>query len=206
MSTAAAKPATEAPPKKRFSIGKILLTIVGVLIGLAAAFAIYVATRPDDYQISRSATIDAAPETVFNQINDFRKWEAWSPWAPLDPNAKNTFEGPESGEGAKFHWSGNDKIGEGEMTILDSQSPEHIQIKLEFMRPMQDSSLVDFTIQPTEKISQSRLTWSMTGKYPNFTSKAFCTAMNMPKMLGQEFDKGLAGIKSIAEKETGPVP
>jgi hypothetical protein len=207
MSTSApATPATGAPPKKRFSIGKILLIILGLVVGALALFLVFVATKPDDFQVTRSATINAPPETVFKHINDLRKWEPWNPWGPLDPNVKYTYSGPDAGEGAQVHWSGNNKVGEGEMTILESRSPKYLQIKLHFIRPFEDSSIVDFAVEPTDKIMQSTVTWKMTGKHPSFFSKAFCTAMNMEGMLGKNFDDGLAGIKRIAEEETGPVP
>src|SRR4051794_12967926 len=109
-----------------------------ILIGIAAAivlFLIVVALQPADYRVERSASIGAPAPLVFGQVNDFHSWEAWSPWAKLDPNCKNTFEGPGSGTGAVFAWSGDKKVGEGRMTIAESQSPDRIRIKLDFIRP-----------------------------------------------------------------------
>src|ERR1041384_401440 len=94
-------------------VKKILIAIALVVV----AFLGYVAAQPPESRITRSATIAAPPATVFAQVNDFHKWEAWSPWAKLDPNAKNSFEGPTSGEGAKFAWDGNGDVGAGNMTI-----------------------------------------------------------------------------------------
>src|SRR3954470_9739612 len=106
---------------------------MGFLLGLAviiAAFAAYVATRPDEFRLARTATIAAPPSAIFPHINDLRQWEAWSPWAKLDPNAKNEFGGPAAGAGAYMHWSGNNKIGEGKMTITESRPNEFIQFRL----------------------------------------------------------------------------
>ena len=98
---------------------------LNILIGIAVIvvlLAIFIATRPSTFSVTRSATMSAPPSVVFAQVNDFHKWEAWSPWSKLDPAAKNTFEGPTAGAGAKFSWSGNDKVGEGKMTIAESST------------------------------------------------------------------------------------
>jgi len=94
-----------------------------ILIGLAvlvALFVVIVAMQPSDFRVEKSATIAAPPTEVFAQVNDLHKWDAWSPWAKLDPEAKIAFEGPESGQGAAMSWSGNDRVGEGKMTIVES--------------------------------------------------------------------------------------
>src|SRR4029078_4563218 len=119
------------------------------------------------------------------------------PWAKLDPNAKNAFEGAPAGQGAKFSWSGNDKIGAGTQTIVESDPDERIHILLAFERPMQDTSDVEFTFKPEGE--QTLVTWNMWGK-KNFMSKAFCMLMDMDKMIGGNFEKGLASLKAIVEK------
>src|SRR5262245_38310569 len=107
-----------------------------ILIGLAALiviFVVVVALQPSHYHVERKATIAAPPATVFAQVNDFHKWDAWSPWAKLDPAMKTTFEGPPSGKGAVYAWTGNDKVGEGRMTLTESRPSELINIKLDFI-------------------------------------------------------------------------
>lgn len=173
---------------------KILLGVVTV-VGI---FAIVVALQPGEYKVTRTATIDAAPAVVFTHLNDFHKWEAWSPWAKLDPNAKNSFEGPESGKGSIFTWAGNGEIGEGRMEILESKPGETVKIKLEFFKPMADVCDTDFALK-TEG-NQTVVTWTMAGK-KDYVSKAVCMFMNMDKMIGDDFEKGLASIKTIVETE-----
>ena len=177
---------------------KKILIGLAVFAGLILVFLGYVAMLPPDFRIERSATISAPPEIVFAQVNDFHKWEAWSPWAKLDPNAKNSFEGPSAGTGAIFKWSGNDEVGEGQMTILDSVPHEKITIKLEFKRPFEDSSTSEFTFKPSGE--NTVVTWSMFGKQ-KFIGKIVCLIMNMDKMLGGNFEQGLASMKKIAESE-----
>ena len=173
---------------------KILLGLVTIV----AIFAIVVALQPGEYKVSRTATINAPAAAVYANVNDFRKWEAWSPWAKLDPNATNSFEGPASGKGSKFRWSGNDDIGEGHMEILDSKQDEYVKMKLEFIRPMAGVCDTDFALKAEG--NQTVVTWTMAGKN-DFVSKAMCLFINMDKMIGGDFEKGLGNIKTIVEGE-----
>ena len=115
---------------------KILLGLVAIL----AVFAVVVALQPSEFRIARTAIVAAPAPDVFAQVNDFHNWEAWSPWAKLDPAAKATFEGPAAGQGAVFKWAGNDKIGEGSMTLTDSRPAELVRIKVDFVKPFAGTS------------------------------------------------------------------
>lgn len=179
--------------------GKFVL-IVAALVFVVAAL---IAALPTEFRITRSITIDAPPSKVFEQVNDFHKWEAWSPWAKLDRAVKNSFEGPSAGTGAIFKWSGNDKIGEGDMTLTQSQPSERIKIKLHFSRPMEDTSDTEFTF--TAKGEQTVVTWTMTG-HKNYMSKAVCLFMNLDKMVGGDFEEGLKSMKAVAEAKKTDAP
>jgi polyketide cyclase/dehydrase/lipid transport protein len=179
-------------------IKKILLWLAAIIAILVVGFVVVVAMQPDDFRIARSATMAAPAEKVFAQVNDFHKWDAWSPWIKLDPGAKSTFEGPTAGEGAIFRWSGNDAIGEGSMTIIESRPSEQIRLRLEFTRPMQDVADTTFTFEPAG--DQTKVTWIMSGKNEDFVSKAVCLVMNMEKMVGSKFEEGLASMKATVEK------
>ncbi len=175
---------------------KKILIALSVIAGLIAVFLIVVALQPGEYQVSRSATIDAPPAAVFAHVNDLHQWEEWSPWAKLDPNAKNTFTGPESGKGAVFAWAGNDEVGEGKMTITTSQPPEKIELSLEFVKPFADQADVGFTFEPEGE--KTNVTWSMHGEN-NFIEKGFCLFMDMEKMIGEQYEKGLVNLKKVVE-------
>lgn len=172
-----------------------MLTLV-VIVVVVALLLVVIVSRPEDFSISRSATVAAPPEKVFPQVNDLHNWQAWSPWAKLDPNMKMTFTGPETGTGAAYTWSGNSKVGEGRMTIVESCPSELVRIKLEFMKPFAATNASEFTFQPHG--TQTTVTWSMTGKR-NFMTKAMSLVMSMEKMLGGQFEQGLAQMKAIAE-------
>jgi Polyketide cyclase / dehydrase and lipid transport len=175
---------------------KKILIGLGVVAAIVVAFLIVVAMQPSDFRITRSAKMSATPATVFAQVNDYHKWDAWSPWAKLDPNAKATFEGPTSGTGATMTWSGNDKVGEGRQTIIESRADDMIRIKLDFLKPFEATNTAEFTFKPEG--DQTVVTWSMYGKN-NFMGRAVSLFMDCDKMVGSEFEKGLASMKAIVE-------
>jgi hypothetical protein len=181
-----------APPQEPSMIKKILLAVAALIV----IFVIVVALQPSDYRVSRTANIAAPAADVFAQVNDFHNWEAWSPWAKLDPNAKAIFEGPKAGQGAVFKWSGNSEVGEGSMTVTESTPAERIRIKLDFVKPMEGTSNVEFTFKP--RGTGTDVTWTMFGQN-NFIGKAMCLFMDQDKMLGGYFEKGLANLKSAVE-------
>ncbi len=177
---------------------KTILIIVAVVVVL---FVIVVALQPADFRVARSAAMSAPATVVFAQVNDFHKWEAWSPWAKLDPAAKNSFEGTAAGTGAIFRWAGNKEVGEGSMTITESRPSDLIRIKLEFLKPFASTCTAEFTFKPEG--NQTAVSWSMAGK-KNFMSKAVGLFMSCDKMVGGQFEKGLAAMKSVVEAAPKP--
>ena len=172
---------------------KKILIAIAVIIFL---FVIVVSMQPSEFRVTRSAVISVPVSKVFAQVNDLHKWQAWSPWAKLDPAVKNTYEGPLEGTGAIFRWAGNNQVGEGNMTITESRANEFIQFKLEFLKPFQAINTAEFSFKSEGK--GTIVTWSMFGKN-NFISKAMGLIMNCDKMVGGQFEQGLAQLKSVAE-------
>lgn len=170
---------------------KILFALAIILIVLA----IVAALQPADFRISRSATISALPAVVFAQVNDLHQWEAWSPWAKLDPALKRTYDGPPAGVGAVYRWVGNSKVGEGQMTITESRPNDLVGMKLEFIRPFACTNATEFTFKPDGE--KTVVTWNMTGRN-NFMAKAAGLFMNMDKMVGGDFEKGLANLEQVS--------
>ena len=175
-----------------------MIDIILILIAIAAIiFAIAVAMQPSDFRVTRTDTIAAPASAVFSHVNDLQKWEAWSPWAKLDPEAKNSFEGPTSGTGAIMRWVGNNKVGQGSMTIIESRPDELIRFKLEFLKPFVATNTAEFTFNSED--DQTTVTWTMYGKN-SFMSKAIGLVMNCEKMVGGQFEQGLATLKSVVEE------
>ena len=170
-----------------------VVRIILIVVALCLAF---IQTRPDHFHVERSATINATGETVFAQINDFHQWPAWSPWGKLDPQMQTTFEGPASGEGAIYHWTGNKDVGEGSMKITESTPSSMVTIDLEFIKPFQASNVTTFALAPEG--AGTKVTWAMEGKN-NFMFKAMSLLMNMDKQVGGDFERGLTALKGVAE-------
>lgn len=171
-----------------------ILIGVAVLIGL---LVLYIATRPGEFTVTRSATMSAPPAVVHGLVNDFHEWTHWSPWEHRDPNLNRRFEGPPSGKGSTYHWVGNKNVGEGEMRILDSKPGELVLIHLEFIKPFKSVNTTEFAFKPDA--GGTRVVWTMKGKN-GFMSKAMTVFMSMDKMVGGDFEKGLADMKTAAEK------
>jgi len=179
-----------------------MLKKIGIgVAALVVLFVALVAVQPSEFTITRSATISAPPATVFPLVNDFHAWGAWSPWEKLDTGMKKTFSGSEKGKGAVYEWSGNDKVGTGRMEITDSRENAQIDIKLDFIAPFAASNTTLFTFVPEG--AGTKVVWAMSG-HNNFLSKAFSLFMNMDKMVGSDFEKGLAEMKKAAEAAPKP--
>jgi hypothetical protein len=169
------------------------LIAIGALIVLVLIIA---ATRPSKFGVTRSASISAPAQVVFPHVNDLHKWQEWSPWAKMDPTAKVAYEGPDAGQGAAFSWAGNNKVGEGRMEIVESRPNQLVLFKLDFLKPMRATNTAEFTFKPDG--DQTIVTWTMSGKN-NLMGKIFSMFVNCDKMIGGQFEQGLANMKALAE-------
>lgn len=173
-------------------IKKILLGLVAVI----ALILVVAAFQPGDFQVQRSLAIAAPAQALFEQVNDHRKFLLWNPWQKLDPNVKNTFAGPATGVGAVCSWQGNREVGAGSSTIIESKPGELVRIRMDWKEPMEGVGLMDFTFKPEG--GATLVTWQLRGTN-NYVGKIMCLFMNMDKMLGGQFEQGLANLKALAE-------
>jgi len=167
-------------------------------LGLLVVLAIVIATRPAHYKVARSAAVRAPASAVYAQVADFHRWEKWSPWEKLDPAMEKAYSGADGERGATYAWRGNDKVGEGRMTLLDARPGEAIAIRLEFVKPF--ASLCATAFQFSPEASGTQVTWTMEGDN-DFFGKAFSLFLDMDKMIGGDFERGLASLKALAEAE-----
>lgn len=174
----------------------MLIKILIGLAGLVVVFAAVVAMQPSEFRVARSAVIAAPVPTVFAQVNDFRKWPAWSPYEKLDPAMKKTYAGPPAGTGASYAWAGNGHAGVGRATITESRPNDLIRIKLDFLKPFTSTAFAQFTFKPEG--DRTTVEWSFAGTN-NFLGKAIGLFMSMDRMVGEQFEEGLAQLKSVVE-------
>lgn len=172
-------------------------TIAISVIALIAASLGYAATKPDTFRIQRATRIKVPPEKIFPFINDLRRWNAWSPWEKMDPALKRTYSGAESGRGAVYAWEGNNKVGQGRMEITESAPSSKITMKLDFIKPFEAHNFAEFTLESKDDLTN--VTWAMYGPSLYF-GKVMGLFFSMDKMVGKDFETGLANLKAAAEK------
>ena len=175
----------------------VLLSLSGVVVVGIAVVLILAARKPDTFQVTRTVTINAPPERVYPLIADFKAWGAWSPWEKKDPAMKRTFDGPETGVGATYAWAGDKNVGEGSMRIVEAKAPGHLGLKLDFLKPFEAHNDVVFALAPQGP--GTTVTWTMTGPTP-FMGKIMHVFMDMDRMVGGDFESGLAAMKAAAER------
>jgi len=174
------------------------LVIIAFVIAIIIAIVLILAmTKPDTFRVERAATVNAPAEKVFPLISDFRQWMNWSPWEGRDPAMKRSYSGAERGKGAVYAWEGNKNVGCGCMEILEASSPSKIVIKLDFLKPFEAHNTAEFTMLPQG--GATSVVWVMHGPAP-FMSKVMHVFMNMDRMIGKDFEAGLANLKTISEK------
>lgn len=173
-----------------YIVGGLVLAVIGLL-----AFASF---QPNSFRYERQTEIAAAPEKVFQHVADFHQWPAWSPWEKLDLQMKKNYSGSPSGKGAIYEWDGNNKVGQGRMEIMEVSPPAKIIIKLDFFRPFKAQNTTEFHFQKV--IAGTKVTWAMFGQNL-FMGKVFGLFMSMDKLIGKDFEKGLAALKEVVEKK-----
>jgi uncharacterized protein YndB with AHSA1/START domain len=175
-----------------------MLKLIGIiLLLLVVGVVVYAAMQPDTFRVQRAASIKAPPEKIFPLITHLKGWTAWSPYETKDPGMKREYSGPDSGKGAVYAWEGNKEVGKGRMEILEATPSSKIVLKLDFFVPFEAHNIGEFTLEPQGE--STLVTWSIHGPQP-FLTKVMCIFFNMDKMIGTDFEAGLAKLKSLAEK------
>ena len=179
-----------------------MLKIAGIValvlaVGIAGVLA-YATTRPDTFRVYRSASIKAPPEKIFPLINDFHAWIMWSPYENRDPAMRRTYGAATSGKGAVYEWDGNGQVGSGRITITEASPSSQVLIALDMIKPFAAHNNVAFTLRPEN--DGTIVTWDMRGGVP-YLAKVMHMFFNMDKMVGGDFEAGLANLKAIAERQ-----
>jgi uncharacterized protein YndB with AHSA1/START domain len=179
-----------------------IIVIVAVILAIAIAIVLILAsTKPTTFSVQRAAVMRAPPERIFPLVSNFHQWAGWSPWEKRDPAMKRTYDGAESGKGAVYAWDGNKNVGSGRMEILEALSPSKIVIKLDFFKPFEGHNTAEFTMMPQNGAAAptTSVNWVMHGPAP-FLHRVMQVFMDFDKMIGKDFEAGLASLKTLAEK------
>ena len=147
------------------------------------------------FVVERRVTVDAPAAAVHDLVDDFHQWPKWSPWEDIDPDMERTFTGSERGVGARYAWSGNRKAGAGSMEITGS-TPERIDLALHFTKPFRADNVLHYSF--LERPDGTEVVWQMTGEHTGLM-RVLGKVMSMEKMVGPDFEKGLARLKAAVE-------
>jgi len=171
--------------------------VTTIIVGLAIVVLIVLgiaATRSPIMRVERYATIPAPAEKIFPLINNLREWQAWSPWERLDPALKRKYGGAEAGKGATYEWEGNKQAGKGRMQVVESVEPRSIVLDLHFLKPWESRGRIEFLLRPTE--AGTEVVWTMESPR-TFMTKLVCVFINMERMVGRDFESGLARLREV---------
>src|SRR5471032_367576 len=172
---------------KKIAIGIVVLVLI--VLGLAAM-------QPDSFRVQRTIAIKAPAEKILPLISDFHNWTSWSPWEKLDPAMKRTYSGAPKDQGAVYAWEGDDKVGAGRMEIT-GQAPAKVDIKLDFLKPFESHCQTEFALETKGELTT--VSWTMSGP-SDFMTKLMGLVVSMDRMIGKDFETGLANMKAVAEK------
>jgi hypothetical protein len=172
-----------------------MFTLAIIAAVLLAVILISAAMKPGTFRVQRTRIIHAGPRQIVPFIEDFHAWRSWSPYEKLDPDMKKALSGAAKGKGAVYAWEGNGKAGAGRMEIIDA-STSQVRIKLDFIKPFATHNVAEFTLEP--KSGSTNVTWTMYGPSP-FLAKVATTFCSMDRLVGRDFETGLANLKTVAE-------
>jgi hypothetical protein len=176
-------------------LNTIVVIVAVLVIGVVGVLG-FAATKPDAFRVQRAANINAPPEKIFALIDDFQRWNAWSPYEKKDPAMKRTFSGAAKGKGAVYAFAGNSQVGAGRLEIIDTTAPSKVALTLDMIKPFAGHNIIEFTLQP--KGGATDVTWAMHGAMP-YISKVMSVFFNMDRMIGNDFEIGLANLKTLTE-------
>ena len=172
-------------------------SLVALLVAMGV-LSVYVALQPSKFVIARELKMNAAPDQIFPFINSSRKANEWMPWKDSDPSVQMSYSGPDEGVGSISTWEGNGQMGTGKAEVIESIAGKSVKTQLTYTKPMEMSQLAEISLAALPDGTLVR--WSVTGEN-NFLGRFFCLFMNMDKMVGGEFEKGLAKLKGMVEAQ-----
>lgn len=177
---------------RKLALGLLALLVVASALGLM---------MPGHWHVERSIVVQAAPSTVFRLVNDLQRWAEWSWWnESVDPSLRRSFErgAPTAGVGAAMAWSG-DEIGEGRLTIVESVPDRLLRYDLVLEH---DSFMTHGSIVIDVQAAGVRVVWTDDGEL-GMNPLLRLMGPSVEHAVGEDFERGLAGLKRVAEGRRG---
>jgi len=181
---------------------KILQGLFLFLLGLVALLFVAGLFLPQAAHVERSMTTTASPATVYGLVDGFKRFNEWSPWASLDPATKYTYSGPETGVGARMEWtSANPDVGNGSQEVIRVEPGRSVTNRLDFGMDNPTTSTISLTPDGTG----TRVTWRLDTDFSGSLLGRYF-GLVLDRMVGPDYEKGLAQLKAVAESTTPANP
>ena len=182
-------------------MGKTLaLSTLAILAAALAGLILLAQSKPDTYQVQREIEVAAAPATIFQNLDDFRRWAKWSPWERLEAGVNKTYAGPPRGTGASYTWEGKNIVS-GKLIVTDSTPPRTLAIRLELVKPRAETNHMTFELMPLP--AATRVRWRMSGP-TRFAAKLLSVFASTDAVIGRDLETGLARLKALCETPAHP--
>jgi hypothetical protein len=149
--------------------------------------------------VEREVTINKPKQEVFDYVKHIKNQDNFAVWMTLDPAMKREYSGTDGTVGFVSGWESNHKqVGHGKQSITGIKEGERVDMQIHFLKPWDNIANAYFTTDPVSS-NQTNVKWGFYNdvKYPMKVMRLF---MNMEKMIGKDFDKGLGKLKEVVEK------
>lgn len=171
-----------------------------VVLVLLAVVVLYAALKSPHYGVSREIVIEAPPQKIFPLVSSARACDEWMPWKQNDPGAVMNYSGPETGVGSKSTWDSKGEMGTGSAEVIESIPDRKVATRITFTKPMEMWQISEITLTPASAgaMASTAVRWSVSGEN-SFIGRLMCIFVNMEKVVGPMFEKGLNNLKAKAE-------
>ena len=183
------------------------LKIIGIVVlAIVLITVVSVSVMSPKSHIKRSIVIKAEPADIYEELASLKNFNTWAPWSAIDPAIKVSFEGPESGVGAKMNWvSENKNVGEGSQWITEAEENRKVKTAMK-IRDFEGDFTSEFILEPVE--NGTKVTWAyygdVSGTGPMNAAMGKFFGAFTDSMLGPQYEQGLNALKRRVETKPEP--
>lgn len=174
---------------------KTMLKIFYWSIGIIALLVVIAFLLPKTYKVERSIFIKSNPDVIYNLTSNFELWHLWVAWTKeFDSTAVFETTGTAGQVGTSWRWQGK-KLGQGEMIASELVPGQLIAYDLAFDQGKYKSK-GRIVIEPQG--DSCKVSWFDEGDL-GYNPMSRYMGLFMDRMMGPDFEKGLAKLKILAE-------